>query len=121
MPIYEYECGTCNHSFEERQGYDAESIQKCPQCQNTAKRLVHASPIIFKGSGFYVTDYASKSSTLARQKDAEKEKSGNSGDTTETKAGTEPKAAKETKPAKESKSTSEPKAAKPVAASKNAD
>ena len=109
MPIYVYECRACNHSFEERQGFDAETLQSCPQCQSSAKRVFHASPIIFKGSGFYVTDYASKSSTMARKKAEESEKSG------------EPTGTTEAKDTKEIKKTELPKAAKPVTASKKSD
>ena len=56
MPTYEYRCTNCGHQFEMRQGFDAESRQGCPQCGNVAKRLLFAPPIVFKGSGFYVTD-----------------------------------------------------------------
>lgn len=61
MPIYEYQCTACDHSFEQRQGFDAEPICACPQCDNQARRLFQPAPIIFKGSGFYVTDYNGKS------------------------------------------------------------
>ena len=61
MPIYEYQCTSCDHSFERRQGFDAEPICACPQCDNQARRLFQPAPIIFKGSGFYVTDYNGKS------------------------------------------------------------
>lgn len=61
MPIYEYQCTACDHSFERRQGFDAEPICACPQCENQARRLFQPAPIIFKGSGFYVTDYNGKS------------------------------------------------------------
>ena len=65
MPIYEYKCSTCDMSFEERQGFDADPVCACPQCQNEARRQFRPAPIIFKGSGFYVTDYPSgASSTL---------------------------------------------------------
>lgn len=61
MPIYEYQCTACDHSFEQRQGFDADPICACPQCENQARRLFQPAPIIFKGSGFYVTDYNGKS------------------------------------------------------------
>ena len=66
MPIYEYKCSTCDFSFEERQGFDADTICVCPQCQNTARRLFRPAPIIFKGKGFYVTDYPSGSATVSQ-------------------------------------------------------
>jgi len=57
MPIYEYECGHCHHRFEVKQGFKDKPQAKCPQCQATARRVFHPTPIIFKGSGFYVTDH----------------------------------------------------------------
>ena len=61
MPIYEYQCTICDHSFEQRLSFDSEPICACPQCENQARRLFKPAPIIFKGSGFYVTDYNGKS------------------------------------------------------------
>jgi putative FmdB family regulatory protein len=57
MPIYEYECGSCRHRFEKRQGFDDEPKAVCPRCEGKARRVFHAAPVIFKGSGFYVTDH----------------------------------------------------------------
>ena len=57
MPIYSYQCGTCAHEFEVRQGYDAAPEHECPNCHNVAKRLFHPVGIIYKGTGFYTTDY----------------------------------------------------------------
>ena len=71
MPIYEYQCTSCDCSFEKRQGFEAEPVCNCPQCQSEAKRLFKPAPIIFKGKGFYVTDYPSNSSTSARGKSEE--------------------------------------------------
>jgi putative FmdB family regulatory protein len=56
MPIYEYECGHCNFRFEMKQGFDEEPQVLCPQCQRRARRVFHSTPVIFKGSGFYITD-----------------------------------------------------------------
>ncbi len=68
MPLYEYQCTVCDHSFEERQSFDSEPICACPQCQNSARRLFKPAPIIFKGSGFYVTDYNSKGPVASSEK-----------------------------------------------------
>jgi len=57
MPIYEYECRACHHRFERKQRFDEEPVAICPQCQSKAHRVIHSVPIIFKGSGFYVTDH----------------------------------------------------------------
>ncbi len=56
MPLYEYRCEKCGDEYEKREGFDAPSRQKCPTCRGTAQRVFHAPPIVFKGSGFYVTD-----------------------------------------------------------------
>ena len=56
MPIYEYECGACHYHFERKQGFDEEPVAMCPKCQGETRRVLHSVPIIFKGSGFYVTD-----------------------------------------------------------------
>ena len=83
MPIYEYKCASCNFSFEERQGFDAEPVCVCPKCQGEARRLFRPAPIIFKGSGFYVTDHNGKSPSA----------SGNGNGSEETKAELETKPA----------------------------
>jgi putative FmdB family regulatory protein len=57
MPIYEYECKSCHHRFEKRQGFHDEPKAECPQCQGKSRRIIHPAPVIFKGSGFYVTDH----------------------------------------------------------------
>ncbi len=56
MPIYEYECGICSVRFERKQSFNAEPVAKCPECQGKARRVIHSIPVIFKGSGFYITD-----------------------------------------------------------------
>ena len=63
MPTYEYECEACSHTFEEFQSITAKAIRKCPQCgKNKLRRLIGAGGgLIFKGSGFYQTDYRSES------------------------------------------------------------
>ena len=62
MPIYSYHCASCGNEFELRQGFDADPTQECPKCENQARRRIHAVGVIYKGSGFYTTDYARKSS-----------------------------------------------------------
>ncbi len=61
MPTYDYECQACSHTFELFQSISKKPIRKCPRCGKLkAKRLIGAgSTIIFKGSGFYQTDYRS--------------------------------------------------------------
>jgi putative FmdB family regulatory protein len=71
MPIYEYECGHCHHRFEVKQGFHDKPQAACPQCQKKAKRVFHPAPIIFKGSGFYVTDHRKKIEPVAGKGEAE--------------------------------------------------
>jgi len=56
VPIYEYECSACCCRFERKQRFDEEPVASCPECQGKARRVIHSVPIIFKGSGFYITD-----------------------------------------------------------------
>ena len=57
MPVYDYECGQCAHKFEQRRSFSEGANATCPQCSSEAKRIFAPVPIVFKGSGFYVTDY----------------------------------------------------------------
>ena len=63
MPTYEYACGACGHGFEEFQSITAPTRRKCPACgKHKLRRLIGTgSAVIFKGSGFYQTDYRSES------------------------------------------------------------
>ena len=62
VPIYEYECNDCNFRFERKQSFDEEPVAMCPKCEGKARRVIHSVPVIFKGSGFYVTDHRTGSS-----------------------------------------------------------
>ena len=58
MPTYDYLCKKCNHSFEHFQSMSDKHLKKCPKCNGPVRRLVSGgSGLIFKGSGFYLTDY----------------------------------------------------------------
>lgn len=62
MPTYEYECAHCGHKFEFFQNINDKPLSKCPKCAKKVKRLIGSgSGIIFKGTGFYATDYRKKS------------------------------------------------------------
>lgn len=57
MPTYEYECKNCGHVFEAFQAMSDEPLKNCPKCGKSVRRLIHGGTgVIFKGSGFYVTD-----------------------------------------------------------------
>ncbi|HTE85057.1 MAG TPA: FmdB family zinc ribbon protein [Dehalococcoidia bacterium] len=56
MPKYDYRCNDCGHVYEKREGFDAPAVQTCPDCSGSARRLLSIPAIVFKGSGWYVTD-----------------------------------------------------------------
>ncbi len=71
MPTYEYECTKCNYTFEEFQKITEKPLKKCPKCNGRLRRLITGGAgIIFKGSGFYITDY--KKSNLPQPKKEER-------------------------------------------------
>ena len=63
MPLYEYECKKCHHRFEKIQKFADKMVKKCPQCGGPVEQMISAPAVQFKGSGWYVTDYAKKSSS----------------------------------------------------------
>ena len=99
MPTYDYECTECDHTFELFQSMSAKHIRKCPECGKLkVKRLIGAgSTIIFKGSGFYQTDYRSDE-YKSRQKE---EKTASSSESKDKK--TDKKADNKTKKKKDAK------------------
>jgi putative FmdB family regulatory protein len=62
MPLYEYECDACGHRFEKIRMYSDPPLNECPKCGSTVHKLQSAPAIQFKGTGFYITDYAKKDS-----------------------------------------------------------
>ena len=85
MPTYEYKCSACGHAFERFQSITADPIKKCPECgKNKVKRLIGTGAgLIFKGSGFYITDYRDSG-----YKDKAKAESGASSTSSNGEAGT---------------------------------
>jgi putative FmdB family regulatory protein len=70
MPTYEYQCAKCRKRHEAFQSITAKPLSKCPKCGGRLKRLLGSgSGFLFKGSGFYITDYRSKSYQDAKKKD----------------------------------------------------
>ena len=94
MPLYEYQCDACAHRFERIQKFSDRRIESCPQCGGQVRKLLSSPAIQFKGSGWYITDYAKKGGGSDKSGDA---KPGS----TDTKA--------ETKSESASESTSESK------------
>ena len=60
MPLYEYQCKKCKHTFEKIQKFSDPPVTKCPECGGKVEQLLSAPAIQFKGAGWYVTDYAKK-------------------------------------------------------------
>jgi putative FmdB family regulatory protein len=65
LPTYEYLCSACGQRYDKREGFDAKPRQKCQFCGKQANRVLHAPPVVFKGSGFYKTDSRGSSSATA--------------------------------------------------------
>lgn len=92
MPTYDYRCGNCRHEFELFQSMSDSPKRKCPECgKNTLERLIGTgAAVLFKGSGFYQTDYRSESYRKAAKSE--------SGESTTTKTESKPEAKSESKP-----------------------
>ena len=63
MPLYEYQCDACAHRFEVIQKFSDAPVDVCPKCGGQVKKLLSSPAIQFKGTGWYITDYARKSDT----------------------------------------------------------
>ena len=108
MPTYDYKCDACGNQFERFQSITAAPIRKCPSCgKNKVRRLIGpGAGLIFKGSGFYITDYRSEGYKDAAKKGEAKSDSPSAADS---------------KPAAESTTASKPKAEAKPAPSKKSD
>ena len=93
MPRYDYECLSCGHVFELRQSFDDAPEGTCPHCAGKSRRKFHAVPIIYKGSGFYTTDYKhtgySPTSKDGKEEESLKETSKASNESSDTKKSSE--------------------------------
>ena len=89
MPRYDYRCVSCGHDFELRQSFKEAGTGTCPVCAGHGQRVYHAVPVIYKGSGFYTTDYGRPKAPV--EKEAQESKS-----TSETKSSTTEKSSSTT-------------------------
>lgn len=116
MPTYDYKCDACGNAFERFQSITAAPIRKCPSCgKNKVRRLIGpGAGLIFKGSGFYITDYRSEgyksdakqgeSGGTSTESKADAKSDAKSGATTDAKPKSEAKSKSESKPAAKSES-----------------
>ena len=105
MPLYEYECKKCGHRFEKIQKFSDKMVKKCPECGGQVEQMISAPAVQFKGSGWYVTDYAQKSGSQG---------SSSSDSSSKDKKDEKPKSDSTSKdaPAKESSSSSKESSSK---------
>ena len=76
MPTYDYICNKCDHTFEYFQAMSDTPLENCPECKSKVRRLVSGgSGLIFKGSGFYLTDYVKKDSSEKKEESTASKKS----------------------------------------------
>jgi putative FmdB family regulatory protein len=100
MPNYEYLCKDCGHRFEQIRKFSDKQLRKCPKCGGVIEQVISAPAVQFKGSGWYVTDYAKKGAASAGSSSSSSD--GESGEK-------ETKESKETKEKKDSKKDDKPK------------
>ncbi len=108
MPTYEYLCQTCSHRFETWQKMIDEPLTTCPECGNHIRRVLYPAGVVFKGSGFYKTDYSNNNNKPLPSTNGETKKAGSS---------TESKSASESTSSTNTSSTSETSASSTASSS----
>jgi putative FmdB family regulatory protein len=118
MPLYEYQCEKCGHRFEKIQKFSDKMVKKCPECGGKVEQMISSPAFQFKGSGWYVTDYANKSNAPSSDggKDSKKEEKsksddGSKGDSSKGSSSKE-SSQKDSSPKESAKSNSSKKAEK---------
>ena len=91
MPRYDYRCVECDNHFELRQSFSEAGKGTCPQCSGEGRRVYHAVPVIYKGSGFYTTDYGRPKPPVENGsgKSSETDKSGSDSKPAESSSGSD--------------------------------
>lgn len=72
MPVYQYRGIECDHVFEARQSFSDDALTDCDVCGKPVRRVIHASPVVFKGTGWYITDSRPTSDPIGGVQDADK-------------------------------------------------
>jgi putative FmdB family regulatory protein len=86
VPLYEYECAKCHHRFEKIERLTASAVKTCPACGGKAERVFAPPAIQFKGSGWYVTDYARKGTSPAGNEKSDGQPAQKAGESKESPA-----------------------------------
>jgi len=95
MPLYEYLCKKCGHRFEKIQKFSDRMVKKCPECGGQVEQMISAPAVQFKGSGWYVTDYAKKSSSPGSSGDSSSASKEKKDDKSKSDGGSKESSAKE--------------------------
>jgi putative FmdB family regulatory protein len=111
MPTYEYRCKSCGHEFEEFQTMSSDPLIICPKCAKpTLKRLMSSGVgLIFKGSGFYLTDYKKSNTSASSSTKSESTPGSKSKSKPDSKQETKPDSQQESKPSKDTTSSTDKK------------
>jgi putative FmdB family regulatory protein len=115
MPLYEYECSPHKHRFEVRQGINDEPVQNCPECSGPVRRVIQPVGVVFKGTGFYVTD-SRKSNPASKPKEAGATEPSKAESTTTDSGSSEKSSESKTNESKSSESKSSESKGEPSAA-----
>ena len=110
MPLYEYLCKKCGHRFEEIRKFSDKQPKKCPECGGVIEQLISAPTVQFKGSGWYVTDYAKKKTAGSSSSSGSSSSDSSSESDSGSKEKKDSKESKDSKDGKESKKDEKPKA-----------
>jgi putative FmdB family regulatory protein len=120
MPLYVYKCNNCENQFEVRQRFSDDPLTVCPECEGDIRRVINPVGIVFKGSGFYVTDSRNgkKSAMIngsSSSNSEEKSEKGEKGETADKSAKKSEDSSASTSVASKSDSTSTPKSSEAAA------
>ena len=114
MPRYDYRCENCKNEFELVQSFAEAGKGACPECSGAGQRVYHAVPVIYKGSGFYTTDYG-------RPKQAAESKNGSSEGSSDSKSSDDSKSTADSKSSSDSKSDTAAKSTSDSSAKSSSD
>jgi putative FmdB family regulatory protein len=105
MPLYEYECKKCHHRFEKIQKFSDPHVKKCPECGGPIEQVISAPAVQFKGSGWYVTDYAKKSSASSSSNSSNGDSSSNKEGKSKSEGSSKPESSSRSESSQKSESS----------------